>query len=118
MILDHLERFEPADVSAEHHNTSSMLVRNRQMMLEWLAFLDACEAEARAADPALGDGDVTRIREASTASDTRRPDGGGRSIGRESGTRRCHGSVPSPSTTVSTKPRSDPWGYIYHIAAE
>jgi hypothetical protein len=49
-VLDHLERFDPDDVTAQHYNTSPMLVRKREMMRQWLAFLDACEAEARAAD--------------------------------------------------------------------
>jgi hypothetical protein len=30
MILDHLEGFEPADVTAQHYNPSPMLVRKRQ----------------------------------------------------------------------------------------
>ena len=44
LLLDHLEGFDPGDVTAQHYNTDTALQRKRRMMRDWIGFLDACEA--------------------------------------------------------------------------
>jgi hypothetical protein len=55
LILDHLEGFDAADVTAQHYNTHPELMKKRSMMSAWVSWLEAQEAKAVAADPTLLD---------------------------------------------------------------
>ena len=55
MILDHLEGYDPGDVTAQHYNTNPELAKKRAMMRAWVSWLEAQEAKAVAADPTLLD---------------------------------------------------------------
>jgi hypothetical protein len=55
LILDHLEGFDAADVTAQHYNTNPELVKKRSMMTQWIAWLEQQEIAAIAADPTLLD---------------------------------------------------------------
>lgn len=55
LILDHLEGYDPGDVTAQHYNTNPELVKKRAMMRAWVSWLEAQESKAVAADPILLD---------------------------------------------------------------
>jgi hypothetical protein len=55
MILDHLEGFDPGDVTAQFYNMDPAMVKKRRMMKEWIGWLEEQEAKAIAADPTLLD---------------------------------------------------------------
>jgi Arm DNA-binding domain len=55
LILNHLEGFDPGDVTAQHYNTNPELLKKRRMMREWVTWLEAQEAKAIAAEPTLLD---------------------------------------------------------------
>jgi len=55
LILDHLEGFDPGDVTAQHYNTNPEIVKKRAMMRDWASWLEQQEAKAVAADPTLLD---------------------------------------------------------------
>jgi hypothetical protein len=60
LILDHLEGFDPGDVTAQHYNTDPQILKKRQMMKAWTDWLDKLAAEAIAADPLLKDREAMR----------------------------------------------------------
>jgi hypothetical protein len=60
LILDHLEGFDPGDVTAQHYNTDPQILKKRQMMKQWTNWLDKLAAEAVATDPTLADREATR----------------------------------------------------------
>ena len=51
VILDHMEGFDAADVTAQHYNTDPAIAKKRAMMKAWVSWLEAQEAKAIAADP-------------------------------------------------------------------
>jgi integrase len=55
LILDHMEGFDAADVTAQHYNTDPAIAKKRTMMVTWTAWLEDRCAEAIGADPALLD---------------------------------------------------------------
>jgi integrase len=55
LILDHMEGFDPGDVTAQHYDADPELVKKRTMMKAWTDWLEARCAEAIAADPTLLD---------------------------------------------------------------
>lgn len=55
IILDHMEGFDPADVTAQHYNTDPEIAKKRAMMRAWTDWLEVRCTEAIAADPTLLD---------------------------------------------------------------
>jgi hypothetical protein len=55
MILDHLEGFDPGDVTAQFYNMDPAILKKRTMMKQWVEWLEKQEAAAIAADPMLTD---------------------------------------------------------------
>lgn len=55
LILDHMEGFDPGDVTAQHYNTDPQIVKKRTMMTAWVGWLEHQAAAAIAADPILRD---------------------------------------------------------------
>jgi integrase len=55
IILDHLEGFDPGNVTAQHYNMDPAMVKKRRMMTQWIEWLEAQEAAAIEADPMLKD---------------------------------------------------------------
>lgn len=62
IILDHMEGYASDDVTGQHYNSDPRMLKKRQMMAAWIAFLDKCAADAIAADPTLND--IEAVREA------------------------------------------------------
>lgn len=55
VILDHLEGFDPGDVTAQFYNMDPAILKKRTMMKQWIGWLEEQEAKAIAADPMLLD---------------------------------------------------------------
>jgi Arm DNA-binding domain len=55
IILDHMEGFDPGDVTAQHYNTDPAIAKKRAMMSAWTSWLEQRAADAIAADPTLLD---------------------------------------------------------------
>ena len=55
IILDHLEGFDPGNVTAQHYNMDPAMVKKRRMMAQWIEWLEKQEAVAIEADPMLKD---------------------------------------------------------------
>lgn len=55
MILDHLEGFDPGDITAGFYNMDPAMAKKRAMMQQWIGWLEEQEAKAIAADPMLLD---------------------------------------------------------------
>lgn len=60
LILDHLEGFDSNDVTAQHYNTNPEILKKREMMRQWVGWLEKQEAAAVAADPTLLDAEAVR----------------------------------------------------------
>jgi hypothetical protein len=58
IILDHLEGFDPGDVTAQFYDMDPAMVKKRKMMNEWIGWLEKQESAAIAADPMLKDHSV------------------------------------------------------------
>jgi hypothetical protein len=55
LILDHLEGFDPGDVTAQHYNTDPQIVKKRATMAAWVGWLERQAEAAIAADATLLD---------------------------------------------------------------
>ena len=42
VILDHLEGFDPGDVTAQFYNMDPAILKKRTMMKQWIGWLAAC----------------------------------------------------------------------------